>query len=52
MPTEKKDKTSVTVLNKYDRKVLDKYTKFYSNFIESNTAHTEILADDVYKRKE
>jgi len=37
-----------TVLNEHDRKVLDKYTKFYTNFIESNTAKTEILEDERY----
>ncbi|MCX8129581.1 MAG: hypothetical protein N3I35_05700 [Clostridia bacterium] len=52
MAPDSKDKTPVTSLNKYDRKILDKYTKFYSNFIESNTAKTEILDDSNYERKE
>lgn len=34
-----------TELSEKDRKILDKYTKYYSNFIESNTAKTEILKD-------
>lgn len=42
---EKKTKYETTELNERDRKVLDKYTKFYTNFIESNTAETEILDD-------
>ena len=37
---------TVTSLNKYDRKILNKYTKFYSNFIESNTAKTETFGDN------
>lgn len=42
---EKKAKYETTELNERDRKVLDKYTKYYTNFIESNTAETEILDD-------
>ncbi|MDP4092413.1 MAG: hypothetical protein Q8920_03540 [Bacillota bacterium] len=43
----KKDpKYSITELNRYDRKILDKYTKFYTNFIESNTVKTDILKND------
>ncbi len=34
-----------TELSEKDRKILDKYTKFYSNFIESNTAKSEIHED-------
>lgn len=41
----------VTELNENDRKILDKYTKFYSNFIESNTARTNILEDERYMSK-
>ncbi|NMB33339.1 MAG: hypothetical protein GX992_03750 [Clostridium sp.] len=33
-----KKKRYTTELNKNDRKVLDKYTKRYTNFIESGTA--------------
>ena len=42
----------VTKLNERDRKVLDKYTKFYSDFIESNTAKNEVLEDEIYDGKE
>ncbi len=38
-----------TMLNDKDRKVLEKYTKFYTNFIESNTAKTEILEAERFK---
>jgi len=44
-------KGPVTQLNEYDRKILDKYTKFYSNFIESNTAKSEIHEENRYKSK-
>ena len=36
------DKKTKTQLTEYDRKILSKYTKPYSNFIESNTAKKEI----------
>lgn len=32
-----------TELNAYDRKILEKYTGFYTNMIESNTAGTGIF---------
>lgn len=48
---DNKEKYEKTALNKNDRKVLDKYTKFYSNFIESNTAKTDILEEERYKGK-
>ncbi|OPZ90910.1 MAG: hypothetical protein BWY74_02149 [Firmicutes bacterium ADurb.Bin419] len=38
-----------TELSEKDRKILDKYTKFYSNFIESNTAKTELHDDKRFK---
>lgn len=38
-----------TELNENDRRILDKYSKFYTNFIESNTAKTETLEDGRYK---
>ncbi|NLD47511.1 MAG: hypothetical protein GX660_09985 [Clostridiaceae bacterium] len=41
-----------TELNEKDRKVLEKYTKFYTNFIESNTVKSEILDDARFKGKE
>ncbi|HHW47959.1 MAG TPA: hypothetical protein GXX14_04990 [Clostridiaceae bacterium] len=36
-------------LTKRDRAVLSKYTKFYTNFIESNTAQSNILEQETYK---
>lgn len=48
----KKLKTQPTELNEYDRKILEKYTGFYTNFIESNTAKTDMLKDTVFKGKE
>lgn len=41
-----------TELNENDRKILDKYTKFYTNFIESNTAGTGIHEDERLHRNE
>ena len=41
----------ITELSERDRKVLDKYTKYYSNFIESNTAKSSIEEDDESKMK-
>ncbi len=53
MKIKKKQKqTHATELNKHDRKVLDKYTSFYTNFIESNTAKTEIHEEESFKGKE
>ena len=49
MNQNKKRKYSITELSEHDRKILDKYTKFYSNFIESNTAKTDILENERYK---
>ncbi|HPT90594.1 MAG TPA: hypothetical protein PKW03_03455 [Acetivibrio sp.] len=48
---DRKEKYAVTELNKNDRKVLDKYTKYYSNFIESNTAKTVIHENERFKGK-
>lgn len=48
---KKKKAHSITELNETDRKVLDKYTKFYSNFIESNTAKNNVLEDENYDGK-
>ncbi len=42
---DKVKKHLLTELSEKDRKILDKYTKFYSNFIESNTAKTELHED-------
>lgn len=47
----RKEKYGATALNKNDRKVLDKYTKYYSNFIESNTAKTAIHEAERFKGK-
>lgn len=41
----------VTELNDYDKKILSKYTRFYTNFIESNTAKTDMPKDKRFKRK-
>jgi len=41
----KKEKYGTTELTERDRKVLDKYTKSYSNFIESNTAKPDMLQE-------
>jgi hypothetical protein len=41
----------VTELSKKDRKVLDKYTKSYSNFIESNTVKPEMLQEKLSTTK-
>ena len=42
----------VTELNDYDKKILNKYTRFYTNFIESNTAKTDMLKNKRFKRKD
>ena len=47
----KKSKKLITELNEHDKKILDKYTKFYSNFIESNTAKNEVLEDENFQRR-
>ncbi|NLP13188.1 MAG: hypothetical protein GX383_01605 [Clostridium sp.] len=47
----RKEKYGATALSKSDRKVLDKYTKYYSNFIESNTAKTVIHEEERFKGK-
>lgn len=52
MSDEKGRKSSITELNKRDRKILDKYTKFYTNFIESNTAKNDMLENERYKGEE
>lgn len=49
---KKSKKATVTKLNAHDRKILDRYTGFYTNFIESNTAKTEELAGEQYKASE
>ena len=49
---EKEKKTIVTELNESDRKVLDKYARSYTNFIESNTAKNDALEDLRFKDKE
>jgi hypothetical protein len=43
---------SATELNRRDRKVLDKYTKFYTNFIESNTATSDSMEEQTFKNRE
>lgn len=39
---EKKKKDKSTVLSERDKKVLDKYTKSYTNLIESGSAYKKI----------
>lgn len=38
-------------LTEHDRLVLDKYTKFYTNYIESNTARNDFLEDERTPKK-
>lgn len=49
---KKINKTAITKLNAHDRRILDRYTGFYTNFIESNTAKTEELDEERYKSSE
>ena len=39
---DRQRRKDLTGLNRHDREILAKYTGFYSNYIESNTAKTEI----------
>ncbi|MDQ2086545.1 hypothetical protein RBH29_08920 [Herbivorax sp. ANBcel31] len=41
-----------TNLNKNDKRVLDRYSKEYTNFIESTTARTRTYDDEKYKMKD
>jgi len=43
-------KQLLTELTEKDRKTLDKYTKYYSNFIESNTTKTKLYEDKEFKK--
>ncbi|AEV66887.1 hypothetical protein Clocl_0135 [Acetivibrio clariflavus DSM 19732] len=43
---DKVKKQLITELTEKDRKTLDKYIKYYSNFIESNTAKTNAIYED------
>lgn len=47
----KKRSTPPTELNKYDRKILEKYTGFYTNMIESNTAKTTLSESQPMKER-
>lgn len=38
-------------LSKNDRKIIDKYTKTYSNFIESVSAKNEIYEEEKFKKR-
>ena len=49
---EKRRNHKATKLNEHDRKILDKYTKFYSNFIESNTADNNMVENKKNERGE
>jgi len=46
-----KKKSIVTKLNNYDRKILNKYTRFYTNMIESNTASAPQLENQLLDGK-
>jgi hypothetical protein len=43
---KKRRTNSITSLNEHDKKVLDKYSRHYTNFIESATAENKMLADE------
>ncbi len=47
----RKKKLLVTKLSERDRKVLNKYTGYYTNFIESNTSKNEVLDEYNYEEK-
>lgn len=49
---DKVKKQILTELGERDRKTLDKYTKYYSNFIESNTMKSEVYEDKRLKGNE
>ena len=42
----------ITKLNNHDKKVINKYTKFYTNMIESNTAAVDNLIYENFNRKQ
>lgn len=46
----RKKRNPPTELNEHDRKILGKYTGFFTNMIESNTAETDIHQD--YRHKD
>jgi hypothetical protein len=48
MPKQKKEPTN---LNDYDRKVLDKYSVFYIDYIESTKEKTDNQKNPNYKSK-
>jgi hypothetical protein len=47
----REEKHPSTNLSKNDRKVLDRYTKTHTNFIESSTARNRLNANEKYKAK-
>lgn len=49
---EKRRKNELTELSDHDRKILNKYTKYYSNFIESNTAQSDLFEGTSHEKKE
>jgi len=49
---KKLKKNEATGLNECDKKVLDKYTKYHINIIESNTSKNEVLKAERYKGKD
>ena len=48
---KKQVKVRRTELSQHDRKILEKYTGFYTNFIESNTAKSDIDHDQVIETR-
>lgn len=48
---KKQSKRNRVELNSHDRKILQKYTGFYTNFIESNTARSDINENQDVKAK-
>lgn len=43
---KKQRKSNKVELNSHDRKILEKYTGFYTNFIESNTARSDDINEN------
>ncbi|HEX9062060.1 MAG TPA: hypothetical protein VF941_17935 [Clostridia bacterium] len=46
---KKKPQHHTTELNEYDRKILNEYSRFHTNFIESNTAKNEVLENENFE---
>ena len=48
---KKQRKSNRVELNSHDRKILEKYTGFYTNFIESNTVRSDMNVNQDVKAK-